>query len=150
VKPIDCPLCQVDKTSLLYWHPRWRVIDAQDPLFPVFTRVIWHAHVKEMSQLSRIEREELMSVVFEVESVMRAQLAPDKINLASLGNQVPHVHWHVIGRWRDDASFPDSVWTSRSKSQEQQSLAMTQRQQTIGRLPGYHDALTNHLQRVFS
>ena len=31
---------------------------------------------------------------------------PDKMNLASLGNMTPHVHWHVIPRFRDDRHFP--------------------------------------------
>ena len=35
---------------------------------------------------------------------------PDKINLASLGNMVPHLHWHVIPRFRDDRHFPEPIW----------------------------------------
>jgi len=146
----DCPLCRIDEATLLFSHPRWRVIDAQDPLFPGLTRVVWHDHVKEMTELSRSEREQLMAVVFEVESVMRKHLSPDKINLASLGNQVPHLHWHVIGRWHDDMTFPDSVWTLSKKNPTQQAKALFQREQVMSRLTGYHDALINHLQRVFS
>lgn len=51
-----------------------------------------------------------MFVVFSLEQVLRELIQPDKINLASFGNQVPHVHWHVIPRFRDDAHFPDAVW----------------------------------------
>jgi diadenosine tetraphosphate (Ap4A) HIT family hydrolase len=32
------------------------------------------------------------------------------VNLAALGNQVPHLHWHIIPRFADDAHFPDPVW----------------------------------------
>lgn len=77
---------------------------------PAFTRVIWNAHVAEMSDLEAAARSELLDAVVRVESVQRAMLAPDKINLASLGNQVPHLHWHVIPRWRDDRHFPNPVW----------------------------------------
>lgn len=150
MKPSPCPLCRVDESTLLFSHPHWRVIDAQDPMFPAFTRVIWHEHVTEMSDLTSHHRDELMAVVFEVESIMRATLSPDKINLASLGNQVPHLHWHVIGRWLDDPSFPDSVWTAAHASTTQQAKASTRRRQVIDRLPGYHEALINHLRRTFA
>ncbi|MCL2162536.1 MAG: HIT domain-containing protein, partial [Betaproteobacteria bacterium] len=45
-----------------------------------------------------------------VESSLRALMTPDKINLASLGNRVPHLHWHVIARFADDRHFPESIW----------------------------------------
>ncbi|MEI4902545.1 HIT domain-containing protein, partial [Klebsiella pneumoniae] len=42
---------------------------------------------------------------------LRSLYSPDKVNLASLGNVVPHLHWHVIARFRDDAHFPDPIWS---------------------------------------
>jgi len=48
-----------------------------------------------------------------VEAVLRELLAPEKINLASFGNVVPHLHWHVIPRFSDDPHFPNSVWSAR-------------------------------------
>jgi len=53
-----------------------------------------------------------MATVLAVERVLREQLKPDKINLASLGNVVPHLHWHVIPRWTDDSHFPDPIWAA--------------------------------------
>ncbi|MHB1094167.1 HIT family protein [Thiobacillus sp.] len=41
---------------------------------------------------------------------MRDVMRPDKINLASLGNVVPHLHWHVVPRFGDDPHFPNPVW----------------------------------------
>jgi len=80
-----------------------------------FCRVIWHAHVREMTDLTPADRLYLMKVVFSVERVMREHLQPEKINLASLGNQTPHLHWHVIARFSDDAHFPDPIWASRKR-----------------------------------
>ena len=48
-----------------------------------------------------------------MEAALRDMLDPDKINLASLGNMTPHLHWHVIPRWRDDPHFPGSIWGER-------------------------------------
>lgn len=47
------------------------------------------------------------------EQALSAIVQPDKINLASLGNAVPHIHWHVIPRFRDDPRFPNPVWGER-------------------------------------
>ncbi len=41
---------------------------------------------------------------------MRSRLSPLKMNLASLGNLTPHVHWHVIARFADDSHYPQPVW----------------------------------------
>ena len=47
------------------------------------------------------------------EAALRKVMAPDKVNLASLGNVVPHLHWHVIPRFADDPHFPNPVWGAR-------------------------------------
>jgi len=74
--------------------------------------VIWAAHVAEMTDLAEEDRAHLMAVVWDVEAVLRAVMMPDKVNLASLGNQAPHLHWHVIPRFADDRHFPDPVWAA--------------------------------------
>jgi diadenosine tetraphosphate (Ap4A) HIT family hydrolase len=78
--------------------------------------VVWNAHVREMTDLAPAEREHFMLVVYRVERALRELLSPDKINLASLGNQVPHLHWHVIPRFADDAHFPDPVWGAKRRA----------------------------------
>ncbi len=81
-----------------------------EPGYPGFCRVIWHAHVMEMTDLSEHERDLLMRTVFIVESALRELMQPRKINLASLGNLTPHLHWHVIPRFESDPHFPQTVW----------------------------------------
>jgi diadenosine tetraphosphate (Ap4A) HIT family hydrolase len=53
--------------------------------------------------------------VFALEAALRELLRPDKINLASLGNMTPHLHWHVIPRFRDDPHFPNPIWGARQR-----------------------------------
>jgi len=145
---LDCPLCQPDTQSVLVLRPGWRIVDAADPLFPGFTRVIWHRHVKEMTDLAPNERKELMGVVFAVEQIMRDTLAPDKINLASLGNQVPHLHWHIIARWKNDPTFPGSVWSPVNPGHEP-SAAWSKDLDMQQRLSVYHAALRDQLWNRF-
>jgi diadenosine tetraphosphate (Ap4A) HIT family hydrolase len=61
--------------------------------------------------------------VFAVEGSLRATLAPDKVNVASLGNLTPHLHWHVIPRFADDPHFPHSVWAQPQRSADPVRLA---------------------------
>jgi diadenosine tetraphosphate (Ap4A) HIT family hydrolase len=111
----DCPLCRPEKETVLWSDARCRVILVDDPDYAGFCRVIWQQHVKEMTDLSEAERAHFMAVVFTVEQVLRESMHPDKMNLATLGNQVPHLHWHVIPRFADDAHFPDPVWAMRKR-----------------------------------
>lgn len=113
----DCVLCKEDlklEDGQLIWRgDDCRVILVNDPDLPGFCRVIWNHHVTEMTDLSSGEREHLMALVFAVEEAVRHVMHPDKMNLASLGNLVPHIHWHVIPRYIDDAFFPGSAWSEK-------------------------------------
>lgn len=93
-----------------------RVGGDEGDAFTGYCRVIWNAHVAEMTSLATADRRHLMNVVFATEAALRSLLRPDKINLASLGNMVPHVHWHVIPRWRDDSHFPAPIWAAARRS----------------------------------
>jgi len=105
-----CELCHTTGGTLLWQNDLCRVVLADDARYPGFCRVILRRHAAEMSDLAGPEREGLMKVVFAVEEAVRDTMRPDKMNLASLGNVVPHVHWHVVPRFRDDAHFPTPIW----------------------------------------
>ena len=108
-----CPLCQADGGLLLHRDALLRVVRVTDtPAHPAFYRVILNAHVAEFSALPAPERQRLMDAVVAVEQALIEQLRPSKINLASLGNVVPHLHWHVIARFADDAQFPAPIWAA--------------------------------------
>ena len=70
----------------------------------------------EMTDLAPEQRSTLMQVVCKVEAVVRRALQPHKVNLASLGNVVPHLHWHIVARWTDDPHFPQPIWGERQRS----------------------------------
>ena len=105
-----CELCDAVGGELLWQDDVCRVVRVNDPDYPGFCRVIWKRHVQEMTDLAADERRHLMAVTFAVEQAVRQVLSPDKINLASLGNVTPHLHWHVIPRFMDDRHFPNPIW----------------------------------------
>lgn len=109
----ECVLCCPQGETVLLQTAKLRVIAVRDEAnAPALCRVIWQEHVAEMTDLSAADRVEIMEMVWLVESAMREVLRPTKINLASLGNMVPHLHWHVIARFEGDACFPAPIWAT--------------------------------------
>jgi diadenosine tetraphosphate (Ap4A) HIT family hydrolase len=144
----DCPLCRHDGGLLLFSNADFRVVEVDDADYPGFTRVIWNAHVAEMTDLSPSQRDALMQAVWTVEQIQREVFQPDKINVASLGNVVAHLHWHVVARWRDDRHFPDAVWAAPRVALGQELPGWHQRMSRLAeRLPTYRQKLIAALER---
>ena len=112
----DCVFCQTIGGELLWQNALCRIVLVDDANYVGFCRVILNRHVKEMTDLTEAERIHLMQITFAVEQVLRDILQPSKINLASLGNKTPHIHWHVIPRFENDAHFPEAIWSAELRS----------------------------------
>jgi len=106
----SCPLCQEPGGLEILHTPKWRIVRVEDENFPAFYRLIWQSHVAEFSDLSAADRLACMEAVTLIERVLREALQPTKINLATLGNVVPHLHWHVVARFDWDSHFPNPIW----------------------------------------
>ena len=113
-----CPLCEEAGGVLLWSDAEWRLIRVEDPGFPAFYRVIHHRHVAEFSALDADQRRRCMDLVAAVDRVLVQQLRPTKVNLAALGNMVPHLHWHVIARFDWDSRFPHPVWSAKQRESD--------------------------------
>ena len=110
-----CELCLQPGGEICWEDGSCRVIlvpGQEGRAFPGYCRVVWRAHVAEMTDLAAAERQHLFDLVLATETALRRLCRPDKINLASLGNVVPHLHWHVIPRCRDDSHFPAPIWAA--------------------------------------
>lgn len=113
---VACELCNQDGGVPVHRGEMLRVIRAIDADHPAFYRVVWNAHVAEWTDLPPTDRSHLMQTVAKVETVLRQALSPTKINLASLGNMVPHLHWHVIARFDWDVHWPAPVWAAKVRA----------------------------------
>lgn len=131
-----CNLLAAPGAALIWSDDRVSVVAVDEPEYPGFTRVVWNAHVKEMTDLPVEDRVHIMNVVWAVESAQRQVFAPEKINLASFGNMTPHVHWHVIPRYRDDAHFPNPTWAVAERASSAEVLAARR-----ALLPALHAAI---------
>jgi diadenosine tetraphosphate (Ap4A) HIT family hydrolase len=115
MKQPGCELCDGDGGLLVLSNEFLRVVLVDDADFPGFARVIWNDHVREMTDLEPLAQQRLLQTVLAVERAQREVMAPVKVNLASLGNLTPHLHWHVIPRFADDSHFPHPVWSARQR-----------------------------------
>lgn len=135
-----CPLCTAAGGRVVLQAGKWRLVHADEPGFPAFYRLVWQEHVREFSQLARTERHEVADVLAAIESAMLGVLQPAKVNLASLGNAVPHLHWHVVARFEWDSHFPGAVWALAQRQADPARLRAL-----ADRLPALEEALLSAL-----
>lgn len=107
-----CVLCSEEGGEIIFSTDLYRVVWADEPLYPGFMRLIWNQHVKEFSELSQEHRYLCTDILVILERFALEHMGADKVNLATLGNVVPHLHWHVIPRFKDDPHFPAPVWAA--------------------------------------
>ena len=123
MKQPGCALCGTAGGALVFECAQFRVVRAAEAGFPAFYRLIWTSHVAEFSDLAPADRHLCMDAVAQVEQLLRKHLKPAKVNLASLGNVVPHLHWHIIARFEWDSHFPAPVWAAAQRQAPSGDLA---------------------------
>lgn len=93
---VDWPLCQV-----------MRMNDAAYPWLILVPRL---TGAREIIDLSAADRVRLMDEIAWASQALKDLHCPDKINVGALGNMVPQLHIHVLGRFKDDPAWPKPVW----------------------------------------
>ena len=87
-----------------------RVLLMNDARFPWLILVPRRAGIVEVGDLDADDPARLWQAAPQLGSAFKAAVGGDKLNLATLGNQVPQLHFHVIVRYRNDAAWPGPVW----------------------------------------
>jgi len=82
----------------------------RDQFFPGYCFVVAREHVTELFHLDPAERAAVMEEVNAVAVAVASVFKPDKLNYELLGNMVPHMHWHVVPRFRSDSLWPRPIW----------------------------------------
>jgi len=78
--------------------------------YPWVILVPRRAGIRELHELRKADQHQLLQESGKVSRLMQRLFAPDKLNVAALGNVVPQFHWHVIARFLSDAAWPAPVW----------------------------------------
>jgi len=110
---MNCPLCAPLNEDIIYQDNFLRVILVDE--IPGYIRVITQKHIKEFSQLNDEEAIKLTLTVKKIEKTLLKELNPDKINIASLGNMVPHLHIHIIPRYKNDPWWPEATFCNKKR-----------------------------------
>lgn len=132
----ECELCATQGGVTLWCDAAWRLVRVDDAAFPGFYRLVCNRHVAEFSQLPADARLRCMALLAWVEGLVIGHLRPTKMNLASLGNMVPHLHWHVVARFDWDSHFPAPIWAQAQRPPPAERL-----QAARALLPGLDAAL---------
>lgn len=122
---MDCVFCSTSGGQVLHAEADARIVWPHESEHPALLRVIATEHARELTDLAPAVRQRVFTLVCAAESALRALLAPTKINVASLGNVVPHVHWHVVPRYVDDAYFPQPIWATKLREATPRALPAT-------------------------
>ncbi|HHD82074.1 MAG TPA: HIT family protein [Campylobacterales bacterium] len=85
--------------------------ESEIPWLKVFTKESY----KEFSETPNEVKVEIFRVLDIIEKEMLDFFRPKKINLASFGNYVPHLHWHIIARFEEDSYFPEPMWGQKQR-----------------------------------
>ncbi len=99
------PLIYENKTIKIETHK------SEIPWLKIFTQ---HPY-KEMSEVPKEIRREIYDLLDRIEKEMLSYYNPKKINIASFGNYMPHVHWHVMARFEEDSYFPEPMWGTKQR-----------------------------------
>ena len=127
----SCTICNLIEGEIIWSDNILRVVllDHQD--YKGYCRVELISHTKEMTDLDEALQFKVMRCVFKVEEVLKKIFNPEKINLASLGNKTPHIHWHVIPRFKEDPHFPNSHWGEKLREGMHQAISTKEKKDLI-------------------
>jgi diadenosine tetraphosphate (Ap4A) HIT family hydrolase len=71
--------------------------------------------IKEFSQCNSQTKQEIFKYLDIIEKEMLDYFNPKKINIASFGNYLPHVHFHIMARFEEDSYFPEPMWGEKQR-----------------------------------
>ena len=75
-------------------------------------------HVTRLTELNADERRALFDDLHVSQRAIERVTQPEHVNVASLGNVVPHLHWHIIPRYVGDSRWGGPIWTTKEAEME--------------------------------
>jgi diadenosine tetraphosphate (Ap4A) HIT family hydrolase len=78
-------------------------------------------HATELSRLEDVERHAYFGEMCVLARAIEECFRPHKLNYELLGNQVPHLHWHLFPRYRHDEDILRPVWLALDRAERDES-----------------------------
>jgi diadenosine tetraphosphate (Ap4A) HIT family hydrolase len=137
---MSCPLCERIKQTNLGKYPylihefeHSYLMLGEHQFYPGYCVVVLKDHIKEMTDIPAAVQEKFFRELMHSSKAIELAFKPDKMNMCSLGNVVPHVHWHFFPRFKEDAQFFDPPWL-RMQEFEKAKITPEAAQQTIEKI----------------
>lgn len=103
---------QLEKDTILIGDLKFcRLLLMNNNFYPWLILVPKKSALVEITDLDDDEQINLMREINLVARLMQKIFKPDKLNIAALGNIVPQLHIHIIGRFKNDSTFPRPIWS---------------------------------------
>ena len=97
-----------------------RMID--NSKFPWIILIPKRKKITDISELNKKDRSLLMDEIVYCSNLMKRIFKTSKLNVEKIGNIVPQLHIHIIARKKSDATWPLSVWVTKSKPYTEKNL----------------------------
>ena len=86
--------------------------ESEIPWLKIFSK----REIKEFSHCTSEEKQAIWTALDVIEREMLDLFKPEKINIAQFGNYLPHLHWHIMARFKEDSYFPEPMWGAEQRS----------------------------------
>ena len=102
------------KNNIIYQNTliKIEIEKSQIPWLKIFTK----ENYKEFSHCNSQTKSEIWNALDVIEKEMLDYFKPTKINIASFGNYLPKVHFHIMARFENDSHFPEPVWGTKQRN----------------------------------
>ncbi len=108
---MSCILCHDNHNEeLIIKNDIYKIIKVFNKDYPIYFQIIVNRHIKELSDLPYKDALQIFEAIYLLDQLICDIFRVDKVNIASFGNIVPHLHWHIIGRYKNDKHFPNPIW----------------------------------------
>ena len=143
----DCPFClklarlrALPPEDIVWQFPYSVALLGPWQYYHGYCILVARSHARELHDLSDVERQAYFEEMCLLAAAIAEAFGPHKLNYELLGNQVPHLHWHLFPRYRHDPQAPQPVWLALDRAErdgvEKQRLEKgpTDRPTTTGQL----------------
>ncbi|NJE54769.1 HIT family protein [Thermococcus sp. 21S9] len=129
---MECPFCRPPREQLLYEDGLIRILLDAYPASRGHLLVVPRRHVERWEDLTGEEKLALIQGMELAMEVLRETLKPDAFNVGmnlgrEAGQTVPHLHLHVIPRWRGDSRNPRGGVRKAVLDLEDENLSLKER-----------------------
>jgi diadenosine tetraphosphate (Ap4A) HIT family hydrolase len=107
---MSCIFCNNSNEELVIKNDIYKVIKVFNQDYPIYFQLVINQHIKELSDLPYQDALKVFDTIYLLDKLICEIYNVDKVNIASFGNIIPHLHWHIIGRYKHDKHFPNPIW----------------------------------------